>query len=187
MAKAKDNTNWWFITIGCCLCLAFLWTGQQTVQQNELDTLTIVLNQDIQKSGGRRSLYQFRLNTEDYACTFVIKNAGGMAAQWDNLDNTLAGDTLIIGIHNSRLKDLTNKVKTIPIYTLIKNNQQVYTLNNYNASQKMINRRWNTIFTFAGILFLLLGFGLLSRNVTAFVAAVGFLVITTLRILDVWW
>ncbi len=182
----KDKLNWFYIGLGLFFSLSFLWADKKDVVESELETKTIVVSQDIQKTGGR-SNYEYRLWPKEYACSFVIKTAGGIAAHWVNLDNITQNDTLIIKIHNSRLADLNKKSEDIPIYSLMKNNKWVYDLDSYNKSQKNYDKRWNVILIIMSILFVLRGMTIISSKTTYILAAISASIIITLRLLNLWW
>jgi hypothetical protein len=182
----KDKLNWFYIALGLFFGLGFLWADKKDLEASELETKTIVVSQDIQKIGGR-SNYEYRLWTKEYACSFVIKTAGGIAAQWDNLDNITKNDTLIIKIHHSRLADLNNKSEDIPIYSLVKNSKWVYDIDSYNKSQKNYDKRWNVIFILMSILFVLRGMTIISNKTAYILVGISAAIIITLRILNLWW
>lgn len=187
----KDKVNWFYIILGLffCLvsCLGFFWADKKDITESELETKTIVVSQNIRKIGGRQSRYEYRLWTNEYQCSFVIKTTGGIAAHWDNLDNITKNDTLIIKIHNSRLSDLNKKSEDIPIYSLIKNNKWVYDIDSYNNSQKQYDKRWNVICIILSILFIFRGLTIISSKTAYVLAGISAAIIITLRLLNIWW
>lgn len=183
----KDKVNWFYVILGLFFCLGFLWSDKKDILENELETKTVVVSHDIRKIGGRRSKYEYQLWSNEYQCSFVIKTAGGIAAHWDYLDNITKNDTLIIKIHNSRLSDLKKKYEDIPIYSLVKNNNQVYDIYSYNNSQKTLDKRWNVIFIIMSILFIFRGLTLISSKTTYIIAGLSVTIIITLRLLNIWW
>jgi hypothetical protein len=182
----KDKVNWFYLILGLFFCLAFLWTDKKDIIVSELETKTIVVRQDIRKIGGRTSKHEYRLWTNEYQCSFVIKKAGCIAAHWDNIDNITKNDTLIIKVNKSRLSDLNKKSEDIPIYSLIKNNKYVYDTDSYNNSQKQYDKRWNVIYTIMGILFILRGLTIISSRTAYVLAGLSVAIIITIRLLNIW-
>ncbi len=183
----KDKINWFYVILGLFFGLGFLWSDRKEIDESELVTKTIVVSHDIRKIGGRRSKYEYRLWTNEYQCSFVIKTAGGIAADWNDLDNITKNDTLTIKIHNSRLSDMNKKSEDIPIYSLIKNNSLVYDIDSYNSSQKTLDKRWNVIFVIMSVLFILRGLIIISSKTAYVLAGLSAVIIITLRILNIWW
>lgn len=183
----KDQINWFYVILGLFFGLGFLWTEKKGISENELETKTVVVSHNIRKIGGRKSKYEYRLWTNEYQCSFVIKTAGGIAAHWDNLDNITKNDTLIIKIHNSRLSDIHTKSEDIPIYSLIKNNKWVYDIDSYNNSQKTLDKRWKVIFIIMSVLFILRGLIIISGKTAYILAGLTVVIIIALRLLNIWW
>jgi hypothetical protein len=186
MTEPKGKKNWFYLTLGMLFILSFLWTDKINIQENDLETRTIIVSHDIQYTGGRRSKFEYRLGSTEYPCSFVIKSAGALAAKWTNLENTIKNDTLIIKIHTNRLQDLNKKTEDIPIYSLIKNNKLVYDTDGYNISQKTIDRRWSLIFIIIGILFILRGLTIISSKTSYILSGLSIIVMITLRLLNIW-
>ncbi len=183
----KDKINWLYIILGLFFGLVFLWPVKKDISESELEAKTVIVSHDIKKMGGRNSKYEYRLWTNEYQCSFVIKTAGGIAAHWDNLGNITKNDTLIIKIHNSRLADLNKKSEDIPIYSLVKNDKPIYDIDTYNISQNTLNKRWNIILVISVILFVFRGLTIISSKTTYILAGLSAAIIITLRLLNIWW
>ena len=186
MTTHKDKTNWFYLALGLLFILSFFLVDKSDIRENELETKTIIVSNDIQKTGGRRSKFEYRLGSREYQCSFVIKAAGALAAKWTNIENTINNDTLTIKIHSSRLQDLSKQSEYIPIYSLIKNNKLVYDVDNYNISQKTIDRRWSLIFIVVGILFILRGLTIISSKTSYILSGLSIIAVITLRLLNMW-
>ena len=185
MTKPKDKKNWFYLTLGMLFILSFLWKDKNNIHENNLETITIIVSNDIQYIGSRRSKFEYILYSSEYKCSFVINSAGALAAKWTNLENTVKNDTLIIKIHTSRLQDLNKKTEEIPVYSLIKNNKLVYDVDSYNISQKTIDLRWSLIFIIIGILFILRGLTIISSKTSYILSGLSIVIIITLLLLNI--
>jgi hypothetical protein len=186
--QKKDKLNLSYLIIGLLFCVSFFWKDKKIIHSHQLETIKIVASHDIQKIGRRKSNDEFRIHPQEYECSFVIKTAGGLAANWDdNLYNITKYDTLTIKIHHSRLSDLNEKSEKIPIYSLIKNSQLIYDTDGYNTAQRTLDRRWNVILIIMSILFILRGLTIISGKTAFILAGCSILILIILRSINVWW
>jgi hypothetical protein len=187
MKKQKKNKrNWFYIMLGLFFCVPFSLSDNNEIKHTELNSKTIVVNNEIHKFRGRKNKYSYRIWSTEYQSSFVIEPEGGIAANWKDLDNIKKNDTLIIEIGNDRNVDLDNKSKDIPIFSLIKNNKIVYDLKSYNKAKKEYDRRRNIIFIIMSILLIARGFNIFSSKTSYILAGLSLLVIISLKILNIW-
>lgn len=187
MNKRNDKVNWFYIALGLFFISAFFWTDKPDINEYDLKSEVIILCQDIKKINGTRTSYEYRLNTNKYDCSFIIETAGGMAAGWKNLDSLKKNDTLEIKYHSSRNIDLFEKGELIPIYTVIKDENIIYSLESYKKSQQTLDKRWKIIFLILGVLFILRGLTVISSKMSYIIAGIIIATIIALRFLNIWW
>ena len=162
-----------------------MWPNREGINENALVTQKIIVKR-IQKINYWKDEDKYRIFSSAYKSSFVITTVGTMADTGNNLDNILKNDTIIIKIHSSRLSDLDNKLKAIPIYSLQKNGRQIYSVDRYNNAQKTHEKRWRTISIVSGVLFLLRGFPIVSSKTAYILAGLSFIIIITIRLLNIW-
>ncbi|MES2381765.1 MAG: hypothetical protein V4538_12030 [Bacteroidota bacterium] len=188
MTTKADKTNWYKIAIGSIFFFAALFSANKSdISGDELTTKTIVVKSPVRNIHRRRSNDEYSISALNYGCSFIIRTPGVMAAKGQDIANITQNDTLLIHIRNSRVDDLNNKSKDIPIYTLIKNNHVIYGLAAYNESQAILDKRWNIVFIMMGSLFLLRGLALISSKAGYILGGLAALTIIVLRILHIWW
>jgi hypothetical protein len=184
--RKESKPNWFYIMLGLFFCIPFFLTDNKEINHTELNSKTIIVNNDIHKFRGRKNKYSYRILSTEYKSSFVIEPEGGIAANWRNLDNIKKNDTLIIEISNNRKVDLNNKSEDIPIFSLIKNNKKIYDLESYNKAKKKYDRRLNIIFIIMSILLIARGFNVFSSRISYILAGLSVLIIISLKILNLW-
>ncbi|WP_445720371.1 hypothetical protein [Flavobacterium sp.] len=172
--------------LGLFFCVPFSLSDNNEIKHTEVNSKTIIANNDIYKFLGRKNKYRYRIWSTEHKSSFVIEPEGGIAANWKDLDNIKKNDTLIIEIGNNREVDLDNKSEAIPIFSLIKNNKIVYDLESYNKAKKEYDRRWNIIFIIMSILLIARGFNVFSSKTSYILAGLSVLIIIFLKILNIW-
>lgn len=187
MSKPKNKADWYIIAIGLFLFVCFFYKSAKNIDENELVKKTLIVSNSIEKIRVGKTMHYYRFYTTTNNCSFIIKTAGGMAAKWENIENITKGDTLQVEIHNSRLTDLVNKVEEVPIYSLEKNGEQIFTVSGYNKAQQTYDRRWGILFITIGSILLLRGFTLITSKMAYIMAVIGFVVIMALRFLHISW
>lgn len=183
----KNKTNLFYIIIGLFFGICFLWINSEEISERDLENKTVIVSRDIRINYGLKSKYEYQFWVNEYQCSFVIKTAGGIAAHWNNLDSITKSDTLIIKMHKSRLSDLDKQYEEIPIYSLEKNNDQIFDLDSYNTSQNTLNKRWRIISLILGILFVFRGLTIISSKTAYVLAGLSAAIIITMRFLNIWW
>lgn len=187
MTKKTDKTNWYKIALGIFFLVACFCANKSDISADELTKETIIVKSPIRNIHRSKSSDEYSISALNYPCSFIIRTPGVVAANRQGIADITQNDTLLVQISNSRVEDLNNKVKNIPIYSLVKNNQVIYGLAAYNESQATLNKRWNTIFIAMGLLFLLRGFGLISSKVSYIAGILAALAVIALRLLNIWW
>ena len=166
--KKKQNPNWQF-NISYLLIAAFLFfagfvIGEKKVREDQLATLEVQLQKDMQVVKGTRGDFNFKFTTKEYAALFGIKRVGFPHTAHEKLKNLSAETPLVIKIYQSRINDLSDTRETIPVYALSKKGKHYFNLQEYNQSRKMYHLRLQTIIFLAAILLALNGFNLLSST-----------------------
>jgi hypothetical protein len=187
-SNKKEKIHGGRVLIGVLLVVGSLWKANNLVQETELVVKTIIVSQPIKPLSSRSGGYEYRIQAKEYACSFGIKTAGAIAAHWHPLESITANDTLEIKIRESRLKDLEDKAENVAVYSLRKNGTLFFDVTDYNHEQKLLNRRWETIGSVAGVLLILRGLILVSSGFAWVVGIVAVVAIVVLRFLNVdWW
>jgi len=180
----KNKTNWFYVVLGLLFIVAwFFFSSKKETTEDVLVSKTVVVEHVIRMVGSFRETNNYKLSATNYEASFVIEKGNG---QWKRLDSITKGDSLIVKIFNKRIHDLGDKTEEIPICSLIRNGELIYSLEDYNSSQERYSNRKSMFYIFIGLLLFLRGFQIISSKISYVLGGVGIAIIITLILLDIW-
>lgn len=181
--KPQDKINWFYALLGACFIFGYFYRNDTPVDDSDLKTKTITLSRDIEHVTGHRSNNSYdRLETNETQASFIIEEAGGIAANW-TFGNLKKGDSLTVKYESAREVDLGKEANQIPVYFLQKGTRIYFDSTGYNQGKIIFNRRWGWIFLIGGTLFILRGLTLTNSRNTWILGGISFAVILVLRFL----
>jgi hypothetical protein len=182
--KPQDKINWIYALLGACFLFGYFYRNDTPVDDSDLKTKSITLSRDIEHVTGHRSNNSYdRLETNETQASFIIEEAGGIAANW-TFRNLKKGDFLTLKYESARDVDLGNGANQIPVYFLQKGDKIYFDSTGYNQGKIIYNRRWGWIFLIGGALFILRGLTLTNQKVTWILGGISAAVILVLRFLN---
>jgi hypothetical protein len=156
------------------------------IDKSELTVISVVVKDEINANLGRRSDFGARFFSTNHACEFGLSKGGGIASGWKILSEFKHGDTLELQIRNSSLNRLTNQHVVVSFYSMAFEGRPIFSVEEYNESSILRERRVNFFLRFIAFLGLIHGFKLASIKTRFVIVGIFAVSVLAMRIFRFW-
>lgn len=185
MKQNNDRINFSYIILGILIIFIGVYSTYDNVESSELVKISVLSNGKIVNISGKHSSNVYRINAQNYSCSFVIPKEGYTATKGHLIERISLNDSLEISIKRKDIIDLDTK-KEIQFYSLIRNNETIFLVSDYNTAISNYKNRWLKVCLIIGIILLLRGFTIISSNWTYIISIISFIIVIILRLQNKW-